>query len=229
MVRVLGVNASPRPYGNTRKALLIALRGAELEGASYNIVDLYNKNILPCIGCVSDDVKLCKYPCPINDDMKTIYEDVLKSDVLILATPIYWYGVSGPLKNFIDRLTVFENMIFIDGRSWVEGKVASFIAMGNDVGAIAVIQNLMAILNSMGFIIPPWALAYYTGKGDVCDDINTVLDLVNLGRISVIMAKVIKGEEVAPKQWYRADEEFRRIALSIAEDVRKYVEKLIGY
>ncbi len=229
VVYVLGINGSPRPYGNTVKALLMALKGAELEGAKTKIINLYELNIRECVGCVSDSIKACSYPCPIDDDMRYVYDEVLKCDALIIATPIYWYGVSGPVKNFIDRLTVFENMIFISGRSWVEGKIAGFIAIGNDVGAIAVIQNLMVVMNSMGFIIPPWSLAYYTGSNDVTLVENVVLDCVNLGRVVTLMAKIVKGEIAGSdvKVWYRADEEYRKSALEIAREVKELVDSLL--
>jgi len=226
-VRVLGVDGSPRRYGNTRKALLLALEAARLEGAEADLVRLYDLRIEPCMGCVSDDVKACRYPCPIEDDMRIVYEKVMRSDGVIVATPIYWYNVSGPVKNFIDRLTVFENMIFIDGRSWVEGKVAGFIAMGNDTGAIAVIQNLMAVFNSMGFAIPPWALAYYTSTGDALEDERVVLDAANVGRAVALLAKVFKGSP-PPSIWYRADEEYRTWALNTAKRIREAVEKEWG-
>ncbi len=221
MVKVLGVDASPRRYGNTLRALKIALRAAELEGAETTLIHLYDLDIKPCLGCVSDNVKACSYPCPIEDDMRLVYEEVLKSDGLIIATPVYWYNVSGPLKNFIDRLTVFENMIFIDGRSWVEGKVAGFIAMGNDVGALVVIQNLMSVMNSMGMVIPPWALAYFNSLGDVTEVESVVMDSANVGRAVTLMAKVLKGESPPPKIWYRADEEYRKLILGIAREVRE--------
>ncbi len=223
MIKVLGINGSPRKYGNTYKALMLALEGAKNEGAEVKLVNLYDLKIEHCMGCISDNIKSCKYPCPIDDDMKKLQEEVLKSDVLIIATPIYWYNVSSALKAFIDRLTVFENMIVIEGRSWVEGKIAGFIAIGNDTGAIAVIQNLMVTFNSMGFIIPPWALAYYTEMGDVTESENAVLDAVNVGRVTVIMAKVIKGLERPPKVWYRADAGYRNFALKKAREVREFV------
>ena len=226
-VYILGINGSPRPYGNTIKALLMSLRGAEMEGAKTRTINIYELDIKECLGCVSDSIKACSYPCPIDDDMRFIYEEILRCDGIIIATPIYWYGVSGPLKNFIDRLTVFENMIFITGRSWIEGKVAGFIAIGNDTGAIAVIQNLMVVMNSMGLVIPPWSLAYYTGNGDVTNVENVVLDCVNLGRVVTLMAKILKGEIKGSdvKIWYRADEEFKYKALEIAKEVQEVINR----
>jgi multimeric flavodoxin WrbA len=228
MVKVLGINGSPRPYGNSFQALKLALRAAELEGAEVELVNLYEYEIKPCLGCVSDDIKACVYPCPINDDMVKLYPKVIECDALIISSPIYWFGVSGLLKNFLDRLTVLENMIYVDGRSWLDGKVVGFIAVGNDEGAVALISNLMAVTNSFGMVIPPWALAYYVGEGNALEDPKLLLDSANVGRIVTLMAQVLKGLRKPPTVWYRADDHYRELIHDIATEIRNNVENELG-
>ncbi|MCC6021879.1 MAG: flavodoxin family protein [Sulfolobales archaeon] len=228
MVKVLGINGSPRPYGNSFQALKLALRAAELEGAEVELVNLYEYEIKPCLGCVSDDIKACVYPCPINDDMVKLYPKVIECDALIISSPIYWFGVSGLLKNFLDRLTVLENMIYVDGRSWLDGKVVGFIAVGNDEGAVALISNLMAVTNSFGMVIPPWALAYYVGEGNALEDPKLLLDSANVGRIVTLMAQVLKGLRKPPTVWYRADDHYRELIHDIATEIRSNVEDELG-
>ncbi len=197
-IKILGINASPRKYGNTYKLLKISLEAARKLGADVELIHLYDYDIKPCIGCLSDVQKACRYPCVIDDDAKIILEKILKNDGLIIATPTYWYGPSGHLKNLIDRMTAFENMIFITGRSLVEGKVAGFIAVGNDSGNILAISYMMAVLNSMGFMIPPWALAYYIGNEDILKSKNSVMDAANVGKVIVDAIRMTKkGHE-----WY---------------------------
>jgi len=197
-IKILGINGSPRKWGNTCKLLKVALKAAEHEGAATEIVHLYEYEIRPCEGCVSDDVKECKYPCPLEDDMRLLYDKVLKADGLIISTPVYWYSPSGQLKNFIDRLTALENMVVIEGRSWLEGKVAGVIVCGNDGGAVHVASTLLATLNDMGIHIPPWSMAYYVGKEDVLSVKNKLLDAANLGRIIALACKRLRGV----KRWY---------------------------
>jgi len=197
-IKILGINASPRKYGNTYKLLEIALHTARQLGAEVELIHLYDYDIKPCIGCLSDEQLACRYPCVIEDDGRIILEKILKSDGLIIATPLYWYGPSGHLKNLIDRMTAFENMIFVEGRSWVEGKVAGFIAVGNDSGNIMAIAYMMVVLNSMGFIIPPWALAYYIGGEDVLNKKDPILDAANVGKVIVDTLKMIKKDH----KWY---------------------------
>jgi len=218
-IKVLGINGSPRKYGNTYKLLEVALSTARALGAETELVHLYDYDIKPCIGCLSDEQLTCRYPCVIEDDGKELLDKILRNDGLIIATPVYWYGPSGHLKNLIDRMTVFENMIFVEGRSWVEGKVAGFIAVGNDSGNILAIAYMMVILNSMGFLIPPWALAYYIGSDDSLEKESSVLDAANVGKVVVDTIKMIKrGHE-----WYDR-EILSKLGINIVELVKKKAE-----
>jgi len=160
--------------------------------------------------------------------MVKLYPKVIECDGLIISSPIYWFGVSGLLKNFLDRLTVLENMIYVDGRSWLDGKVVGFIAVGSDEGAIALISNLMAVTNSFGMVIPPWALAYYVGEGSALEDSKLLLDSANVGRIVTLMAQVLKGLRKPPTVWYRADDYYRKLIHDIATEIRSNVEYELG-
>lgn len=220
-IEVLVVSASPRPYGYTRAiARFVARVAQELENINAIVIDVYDLDIKPCQGCVSDNVKLCASPCPIRDAMEEVYRLVERCHGLVFVSPIYWYSVPGPLKTFIDRLTLFENAIFVEGRSRLEGKVAGFIAIGNDTGAIALIQNLMVVANSMGMAVPPWALAYHHSEESPFRNEKLLLDAANVIHCVALMIRALRGE-VQPRTWYRADEEFRRRVLEIARDVEE--------
>ncbi|RLG84048.1 MAG: flavodoxin family protein [Thermoprotei archaeon] len=197
--KIILINGSPRKYGNVAKLLKIAEKGIIDAGGEAEVIHLCDYNIKPCMGCVSDDQKICKFPCIIDDDFNKIGEKILRAQGLIIGTPIYWYNVSGILKNFIDRLTSMENMIVHIGSSLLDGKVAGFIAVGNDSGSIEVLAQLMITLNSMGALIPPWAIAYHHTLEDVLEDKQAVLDSYNIGYNVVITAKSI----VDIKKWYR--------------------------
>ncbi|AEM38940.1 NADPH-dependent FMN reductase [Pyrolobus fumarii 1A] len=220
-VYVLGINGSPRRYGGVAKLVRIALKAAEEEGARTKLVHLYDLDMKPCIGCVSDDIKACRHPCVIRDDFtEKLANEILEADALIIGTPIYWYAPSGAVKNLIDRMTSFENMIHHVGRSIVEGKVAAVIAVGNDTGAIQVIAWMMAVLNSMGFHIPPWALAYYHHReGEPLNDTQAVMDSINIGKIVVKAARLLKNAG----GWYspRVElERYKEYARKTAEEER---------
>lgn len=192
-MKVLIINASPRKYGGVTALLTVAEEAARAEGAETEVIYLYDLDIGPCIGCVSDVQEACRYPCVIDDDGREVLRKIVEADGVIIGTPIYWYGPSGPLKDLIDRMTSLENMAVVAGRSLVEGKPAGFIAVGNDSGAIMTIAYLMVTFNSMGFTIPPWALAYHNSMDNPLSSRSAVEDAANVGALVVRMIKSLGG------------------------------------
>ena len=93
---------SARKSGNTR-----ALLNAFLQGSTGDVyeVDAYRvHNISPCIDC-----RHCwnKRECAINDGMQDIYRKIDEADVIVLASPMYFHCVTGPIKSIIDRCQVY--------------------------------------------------------------------------------------------------------------------------
>ncbi len=215
MTRIILINGSPRKYGAVSKLLAIAAEGVKDAGANPEIIHLIDYDIRECMGCVSDKQEACRFPCIIKDDFNMIGKRILESEGFIIGTPIYWYSVSGRLKNFIDRLTSMENMIVIAGRSLLEGKIAGFIASGNDSGSIMAIAHLMVVMNSMGVLIPPWALAYHHTMEDVLEDEQAVMDSYNVGYIVSKAART----GISSKEWYKILDKDR------LEELRKIAEK----
>ncbi len=99
-MKILGIFASPRKGGNTDLLLEEALKGAEAEGAEVERLRLTDYEIMPCKECLS-----CYRDgnCILIDDMAKIYPKLLEADVIILASPIFFYGVTAWAKAMIDR------------------------------------------------------------------------------------------------------------------------------
>jgi len=189
---VLVLVGSPRKYGSSTQLAHIAVKGVKDAGGRAEVLHLYDYEIKPCIGCVSDNVKYCRFPCVVDDDFNEIGEKVIESDGIIMVTPVYWYAPSGVLKNLIDRLTSMENMIFHGGKSLLEGKVTGFIAAGLDSGTSMTIAYLMFVFNSMGAVIAPWSMAY-SHMDDVTKDEKALRDAYNVGYLVVETIKAMKS------------------------------------
>jgi len=98
---VLGLQGSPRKKGNTRFLLSEFLEEARRLGAETQMIEVCQKKIEPCMEYV-----LCekKGICPIDDDMKhEIYPLLRKADVIVAATPMFFYNTTAQLKALIDR------------------------------------------------------------------------------------------------------------------------------
>lgn len=99
--QVLIISSSPRKHGNSDLLCDSFMKGAEEAGHEVSKIRLAEKKINYCSGC-----GLCyngKKPCPQTDDMAAITEQMLQSDVIVLATPVYFYSLCAQMKTFIDR------------------------------------------------------------------------------------------------------------------------------
>lgn len=99
-VNVLGISGSPHRHGNTETLLDSFLDGARETGATVEKVVLKTLQYSPCRGC-----NACHKTgeCIVNDDAVVLYEKIMASDCLVIASPIYTMGITAELKGFIDR------------------------------------------------------------------------------------------------------------------------------
>lgn len=102
-MKVLAIQGSPRKSGNTAALLENYLLGLKKNqhAAEIKVINVAEKDIQSCKGC--DGCRNSKRKCVIRDDMQEIYPDILAADILILASPIYWWGITAQAKQFIDR------------------------------------------------------------------------------------------------------------------------------
>ena len=100
---ILGLNGSPRANGNTEALVDALIAGAKSAGHSANKANIRTMNIKPCIGCYQC-VAGKGDPCVQKDDMKDIYTQLEQSDVIVFASPLYWWQVTAQMKIVIDRL-----------------------------------------------------------------------------------------------------------------------------
>lgn len=98
---VLGLQGSPRKKGNTHFLLSAFMNEAEKMGAQTHIVEADKKNIVPCKEYTTCEKKGF---CPIKDDMRDeIYPLLRQAEVVVLASPVFFYNVTAQLKAVIDR------------------------------------------------------------------------------------------------------------------------------
>lgn len=107
-MKILVLQASPNLDGSTRLLAENFERGALEAGHEVEILDIDQFDIHPCTGCVR-----CGYegPCIQKDDVKFLKNKILKADMLVFATPLYYYGMTAQLKALIDRFCAFNTSL----------------------------------------------------------------------------------------------------------------------
>ena len=101
--KIIVLNGSSRKNGNTSALVREFVRGAEQAGNTVTVFDLGNMQINGCKGCFGGG-KNPDSPCVQKDDMEKIYPAYKEADVLVLASPLYYWTISGQLKTAFDRL-----------------------------------------------------------------------------------------------------------------------------
>lgn len=130
-MKVLGVYGSPRKGGNSDQLLDKALEGAQSAGAEISRVYTRDLKMCGCIECGGCDET---GKCVVEDDMQSVYPLLEAAEVIFLASPIFFYGVTSQAKALIDRCQAPWNRRMLtkspDERKLFEGGRGFLIAVG---------------------------------------------------------------------------------------------------
>ncbi|MDE6373160.1 MAG: flavodoxin family protein [Clostridia bacterium] len=101
MKKIIVVTSSPRKGGNSETLAQKFAEGAISSGNVVEFIAVRDIDLKFCTGCM-----YCQThdKCVLSDGMNTLYEKFQNSDVIVFATPVYYYSVCGQLKTFLDRL-----------------------------------------------------------------------------------------------------------------------------
>lgn len=131
-MKVLGIMGSPRIKGNTDLLLDEALKGSQSQGADIEKLVISKLKIAPCkadYGCNKNG------ECVIKDDMQGIYAKLLEADCVIIASPIFFYGLTAQVKALIDRSqALWVRRYVLKWEMSVSGRKGAFIAVGATKG-----------------------------------------------------------------------------------------------
>ena len=110
MKKILILNGAGKKNGNTAALIEAFKTGAEESGNEVKEFYLHSMNIKGCLDCQGCARKPQGDPAPCvqKDDMQQIYDAYLDCDVVVFATPVYWFTISGQLKMAVDRLYAIQ-------------------------------------------------------------------------------------------------------------------------
>lgn len=186
MIKLIGIDGSPRKDSVTAKLIELVLNEAASAGATIDKIKLIQYEIPPCMGCVS-----YQGTCNLDECLKqngekvvSLLKKLLDADAVVFGSPVYWFGPSGQMKNFIDRMTCLEHE-----KKLLDGKVAGLVFNYEDEGASMAIAEMFLTLSDMGFLFPPYGYTYNFGKN--IDEL-TEFYARQMGRNMVKLAKMCK-------------------------------------
>ncbi|MFC1868138.1 flavodoxin family protein [Thermodesulfobacteriota bacterium] len=172
MPKITAVFGSPRRKGNTSSLLRKAIEGARMSGSEVSEIVLRDQKMSPCV-----EIYGCKKTgrCVIKDDFQEVLDQILSSQGLMLASPIFFYSVSAHTKILIDRCqSLWVKKYWIDKvpyGKWEAKRKGLFISLGATrgkklfEGALLTIKYFYDVLD-----MELWKTLLYRGldiEGDV--------------------------------------------------------------
>ena len=133
-MKIVVINGSPRKRGNTATVLDWVEAALEKSGHKVRHVHIADKKVYGCIGCYKCKRDPEKLVCKFNDDGHKLFRRMMRSDVIIYASPLYCWGFTSQMKPFIDR-----HMCLVTGygnpekwKSLIEGKRVGLLVTAED-------------------------------------------------------------------------------------------------
>jgi multimeric flavodoxin WrbA len=121
-MKVLALNGSPRKGGNTDVLLAAVVRGVEKAGSEVELVRLNDLDIQGCLNCGGCDETGV---CILEDDMSPLYDKILSVKKFVIASPIYFYGVTAQARRRASGKTIRGGKAF--SSPWAPPRGPSFL------------------------------------------------------------------------------------------------------
>ncbi len=128
-MKILVITGSPRKNGNSNTLADSFVKGATEAGHEVVRFDAAFKEVHPCVGCNHCGMN---GPCVFQDDFEFIRKHIVDADMVVFATPMYYFGISAQIKAVIDRFYA------INGQIHVPKKAALFMTYANSAASQAV-------------------------------------------------------------------------------------------
>ncbi len=172
-MKVIAINGSPKPRGNTYQSLEIVCNEMEARGIETEIIHVGNKEIKGCIACGR-----CKDGhCVFSDDwFREIVDKIHAADGLLLGSPVYYASIAGTMKSFLDRL-------FYPNKGRMRLKVGAAIAVLRRSGGVTTFDQLNNYFLISEMMIAPsyyWNAIHGGVPGEMAQDLEGVSVLNNL-------------------------------------------------
>lgn len=199
-MKILAINGSPRKGGNTAQCLEVVGKAITEAGIDFEVVQPGVK-IHPCVACYGCNPN-GKLGCVQADDAANeIMQKMVEADGIILASPVYYGGISGNMKCFLDRA-------FLCAGDQLHHKVGAAICTLRRSGGLETYQQLCAYLNSMEMYIATadyWNAVHGANIGECQQDTEGMEVMAKLGRNIAWITRVIDAAkpQIAPPETHK--------------------------
>ncbi|MBR0230543.1 MAG: flavodoxin family protein [Erysipelotrichaceae bacterium] len=187
-MKALLINGSPHQRGCTGRALEEVAMTLEKEGIETETLWIGTKDVHGCIACGTCR-KLGK--CVFNDVVNEAAVKFAKADALVVGSPVYYAGLNGTLKSFLDRL-------FYSSSYSKHMKVGAAVVSSRRAGTLSTFDDINRFFGISGMPVAPstyWNEVHGFTAADVEKDLEGLQTMRNLGRNIAFMVKAISAQK----------------------------------
>ncbi len=194
-MKVLAINGSPKSTGNTATALNTMKEVFEAKGIEFEMVTVGNQAIRGCIGCGAC-AKAQSGRCEAfkDDIVNEVLEKLESSDAIILGSPVYYSGMNGTLKSFLDRLYYAGGM-----KGLFKGKVGAAVVAVRRTGGSETFFDLMKYLTYSQSVIATssyWNVIHGRTPGEAVQDGEGIVTMQILADNMAYLMEVLDKTDV---------------------------------
>jgi multimeric flavodoxin WrbA len=182
-MKVVAINGSPKPKGNTYLALKTVCDELNLQNIETEIIHVGNMELKGCISCGRCHEGHCHFS---DEKLREIVDKVYAADGLILGSPVYYASIAGTMKSFLDRL-------FYPNQGRLRLKVGASVAVLRRSGGVATFDQLNNYFLISEMMIAPsyyWNAIHGGAPGEIHQDDEGISVLRNLANNMAWMLKI---------------------------------------
>ncbi|MDR1727590.1 MAG: flavodoxin family protein [Acidobacteriota bacterium] len=190
-MKVLAINGSPREDGNTAEALKLLLREVAAQGIGTELVRVGHEDVHGCISCMQCAARKDLRCAAFDDKVNELLPKLVEADGIVIGSPVYFSGINGTLKAFLDRA------FFV---SWVAGGLlrlklgAGVVALRRSGGTAAFDQInkyfQISEITTVGSCY--WNIVHGFAPGEVAQDFEGLQIVRTLGRNMAWLLKLME-------------------------------------
>lgn len=184
--KIVVIMGSPRKNGNSTALARSFIEGAQKKGAEIETFHLHYMNIKPCSGCDKCIIDAGS-GCVIDDDMQQIYDAIPTADIIVIASPIYWFNLNAQTKLFLDRCYALSTVIGLSFTHAFKGKEFVIILTYGDAdpfvsGAVNALRSLQDCFKYVGAKIVGTLYGSALAAGKIVENQSLMKEAFVLGK-----------------------------------------------
>lgn len=188
-MKVIAINGSPNSKGNTYQSLELVSEVLRINGIEVETIHVGNKAIRGCMSCGKCSENQNE-KCIMEDGINEIIQKIKEADGLIIGSPVYFSGIAGTMKSFLDRLFYVSH---VNG-NLLHHKVGASVVVLRRSGGVATFDALNHYLQFAQILMPTsnyWNVIHGNESGEVQEDQEGIQIMKLLGEDMAWLLKLV--------------------------------------